>query len=462
MRRESGDLQTNALGELAVAAGGCFDEELEAAVLGAALLERKALPVVLEKLDAECFYAEGHRVVYGALRDLFAAGLPVDVLTVIDRLRTTGRLDEAGGVPGLARITSGVYSAAHLEYHCCILRQLALRRSAVRLLHGLLAQAAEAASDVYDLLLEGLQGFQKLVDGTEMLGSLHDMDEVMRLTLEAGRARRESATAGLTGVDTGLRQLNRLTGGWQPGTLVCTAARPGDGKTALDLFFARSAARSGVPVVVFSMEMGARELGDRLLLGVADIGADEWKAGTCTDGQMAEAARAAEELRGLPIRVDDTPYNSVDQLCVVAQSLHAKGQCGLVIVDYLQLLNVSRPGRTREQEVAECCRKLKALARKLDCPVIISSQLNRQSEGMPARMPELSHLRESGAIEQDSDMVVLLYRPERCRMRVYGERKLPTEGMLVAIVAKHRNGRTGELIFRHNPAMTRMCDWPDE
>lgn len=119
------------------------------------------------------------------------------------------------------------------------------------------------------------------------------------------------------------------------------------------------------------------------------------------------------------------------------------------------------PRRTREQEVAECCRKLKALARKLDCPVIISSQLNRQSEGMPARMPELSHLRESGAIEQDSDMVVLLYRPERCRMRVYGERKLPTEGMLVAIVAKHRNGRTGELIFRHNPAMTRMCDWPD-
>ena len=133
-----------------------------------------------------------------------------------------------------------------------------------------------------------------------------------------------------------------------------------------------------------------------------------------------------------------------------------------MIVDYLQLLNVSRPGRTREQEVAECCRKLKALARKLDCPVIISSQLNRQSEGMPARMPELSHLRESGAIEQDSDMVLLLYRPERCRMRVYGERKLPTEGMLVAIVAKHRNGRTGELIFRHNPAMTRMCDWPDE
>lgn len=207
------------------------------------------------------------------------------------------------------------------------------------------------------------------------------------------------------------------------------------------------------------MEMGARELGDRLLLGVADVDVDHWKAGGCTDSEMAEVDRAMEELRSLPIRVDDTPYNSVDQLCVVAKSLHAKGCCGLVVVDYLQLLDVAHPGRTREQEVAECCRKLKALARKLACPVIISSQLNRQSEGMPARVPELSHLRESGAIEQDSDMVLLLYRPERARMRVYGDRKLPTEGMVVAIVAKHRNGQTGEVIFRHNDSMTQMADW---
>ena len=453
MKRKDG------LDELALAAGGYADTELEMAVLGAAMLEQEALPVVLEMLDEACFADEGHRLIFGALRGLFADGAPVDFLTVTDRLRRSGRLEDAGGPHGVTRLLSGVFSAAHLEFHCRILKQLAVRRAALRLVYGLQAQVADTATDVYDVFVKGVQGFQRLLDGSEMVCNLHDMDEVMRLTLEAGLKRKVTAHNGLTGVDTGLTELNRITGGWQPGTLVCTAARPGDGKTALDLFFARAAARSGVPVVVFSMEMGARELGDRLLLGVADVNVDHWKAGGCTDSEMAEVDRAMEELRSLPIRVDDTPYNSVDQLCVVAKSLHAKGCCGLVVVDYLQLLDVAHPGRTREQEVAECCRKLKALARKLACPVIISSQLNRQSEGMPARVPELSHLRESGAIEQDSDMVLLLYRPERARMRVYGDRKLPTEGMVVAIVAKHRNGQTGEVIFRHNDSMTQMADW---
>lgn len=263
---------------------------------------------------------------------------------------------------------------------------------------------------------------------------------------------------GLTGVPTGLQRLNEMTGGWQPGNLIFTAARPADGKTALDLFFARQAAMAGVPVVFFTLEMTASELGERMVLAESSADPLRIRQGRLSPEEVEDVHRTAERMSALPVHVDDTPYINVDQLCVIAKSLRAKGLLGLLIVDYLQLLATVNPGRTREQEVAECSRKLKGLARSLGCPVIVSSQLNRQAEDR-AGSPELRHLRESGAIEQDADLVILLHRPERYHIRVDPDTGWSTRGMGIATVAKHRNGATGKVYYGYNPSMTKIGEF---
>ncbi len=263
----------------------------------------------------------------------------------------------------------------------------------------------------------------------------------------------------MTGVPTGLTELDEVTGGWQPGNLIYTAARPGDGKTAIDLFFARHAAKAGVPVVMFTLEMTAREVGDRWMLSECDIDPLAWKQGKLSEADMQEAARTAESMGSLPIHVDDTPGICIDEICLTAKSLYAKGQCGLVIVDYLQLCRAMEQGRIREQEVAECSRKLKALARTLRCPVIVSSQLNRQSEGRVAQVPRLADLRESGSIEQDADIVILLYHPKKAGLATDKETGYPTDGLGIAMLAKHRNGSASRICYAYNPSMTKMGDY---
>ena len=284
------------------------------------------------------------------------------------------------------------------------------------------------ACDVYDVLIDTQRELGALLEDSPLENHLHPMPEVMGDTVALVDRRQELAVNGLTGVPTGLQRLNEMTGGWQPGNLIFTAARPADGKTALDLFFARQAAMAGVPVVFFTLEMTASELGERMVLAESSADPLRIRQGRLSPEEVEDVRRTAERMSVLPVHVDDTPYINVDQLCVIAKSLRAKGLLGLLIVDYLQLLATVNPGRTREQEVAECSRKLKGLARSLGCPVIVSSQLNRQAEDR-AGSPELRHLRESGAIEQDADLVILLHRPERYHIRVYPDTGWSTRGM---------------------------------
>ena len=321
-----------------------------------------------------------------------------------------------------------------------------------------LAAANDMTCDVYDVLIDTQRELGALLEDSPLENHLHPMPEVMDDTVALVDRRQELAVNGLTGVPTGLQRLNEMTGGWQPGNLIFTAARPADGKTALDLFFARQAAMAGVPVVFFTLEMTASELGERMVLAESSADPLRIRQGRLSPEEVEDVHRTAERMSALPVHVDDTPYINVDQLCVIAKSLRAKGLLGLLIVDYLQLLATVNPGRTREQEVAECSRKLKGLARSLGCPVIVSSQLNRQAEDR-AGSPELRHLRESGAIEQDADLVILLHRPERYHIRVDPDTGWSTRGMGIATVAKHRNGATGKVYYGYNPSMTKIGEF---
>ena len=373
-----------------------YAEEIERAVLGACLLERTAQSTALKSLRAEMFYITAHRAVFEAISALYARGAAVDMLTVCEELRASGRLDEAGGPFAVAKLAGEVATSAHLEYHCTILFQYFLRRRLVEVLTRELAAANDMTCDVYDVLIGTQRELGALLDDSPLENHLHPMPEVMEDTVALVDRRQELMTAS--------------------------------------------------------------ELGERMVLAESRADPLRIRQGKLTAEEVEDVHRTAERMSALPVHVDDTPYINVDQLCVIAKSLRAKGELGLLIVDYLQLLATVNPGRTREQEVAECSRKLKGLARSLGCPVIVSSQLNRQAEDR-AGSPELRHLRESGAIEQDADLVILLHRPERYHIRVDPDTGCSTKGMGIATLAKHRNGATGKVYYGYNPSMTKIGEF---
>ena len=251
-----------------------------------------------------------------------------------------------------------------------------------------------------------------------------------------------------------------MTSGLQNGELTVIAARPSVGKTAFALHLARQAAMQGHAVTVYSLEMQGERLADRWLLSAGDINPYRWRTGIPNPHEVAEAHTTAAELARLPIHVDDSTSTSMDHVRSSARLLKSKGTCDLIIIDYLQLMTAQTDSRgNREQEVAQATRKAKLLAKELNVPVVLLSQLNRESENRPAGRPELAHLRESGAIEQDADVVMLLYRPALARVTTDRESGYPTEGLGVVIIAKQRNGETGNVYFRHNPEMTKITEY---
>ena len=267
---------------------------------------------------------------------------------------------------------------------------------------------------------------------------------------------------GMTGIPTGFDDLNRLTAGWQPGDLNIIAARPSVGKTAFALHLARVAATAGHHVAVYSLEMQCERLGDRWLLAAApDVDPQHLKSGMLDSAELRQVHEAGAELARLPTHVDDHPVTSMDRVRSSARLLQSRGKCDLVIVDYLQLCNMKteQKNRNREQEVAQASRKAKMLAKELNIPVLLLSQLNRESDGRPDHRPELRDLRESGAIEQDADMVMLLYRPALCGKATDKKSTYPSEGLGIVIVTKHRNGETDEMYFHYNSSLTKLEDY---
>lgn len=408
-------------------------EELENAVLGACMLEPAVTNEVIGVLKPEMFYRTENRLIFEAVQSLVKKGLKPDILMVTQELAAMGRLKEAGGPYNVTKKTSNLASSAHLWQHMAVLYEFYLRRSLLETLVRHSGEAGDLTQDIYEVLENVMTDVSKLMNGSPLEEHMKTLKEVMEKTCECVRDRVSRSVGGVTGIPTGIPELDRITGGWQPGNLIFTAGRPGMGKTQLGLKFALHAAERGYRVLFFTLEMMSEEVGERVLLMRQPLLYEKMKSGRVTSTEVDNLCGSAEEVCEYRMRVDDTPYMGIDALCAVARAEKMRHGVDLVIVDYLQLLGATpRSGRSREQEVAECSRRLKALARELGCPVIVSSQLNRQVEQTFDRRPELKHLRESGAIEQDADLVLMLYR---------GERGGDTRHCHL-IVAKNRHGET--------------------
>ena len=438
------------------------DDDLESVILGACLTETTAMVLVGDKLSPEMFYETKFGEIYSALLSMYHSGKAIDLVTVRAELASRGKLEAVGGTYELVRLAGRVASSAHLEYHVLILRQMYIRREMIAGLHTLLASAADESVDLSDALADLHRLAGHLESGAVSNNCLRDMERLMQDTLEQMDKRVENNRNGITGIPTGLRELDRLTAGWQQGDLNIIAARPSVGKTAFALHLALAAGRAGKHVLVNSLEMQGERLGDRWLCAqAANVDAGHLKTGLLDAGERQQALEAARLLSALPVYVDDNPKMSMDHIRSSALLQKSKGRCDLLIIDYLQLCEMKsgQKNRNREQEVAEASRKAKLIAKELDIPVILLCQLNRECEMRADKRPALSDLRESGAIEQDADVVMLLYRPALYGLTSEHRSKFPSEGLGMVILAKHRNGETGDVYFGHNPAMTKIGEY---
>lgn len=435
--------------------------EVEEAIIGACLIEQEALPLVADKLRPEMFYVVRHQLIFAAMMAMYQAGTKIDILTVKEELARRGTLEDAGGAYNVTLLSSKVASSAHIEYHIKIVHEKYLRREMILGLNKLLACSLDETIDIADTLVDAHNLLDRLEGEFGYNDTMRGMDALMTDTMKEAEARMAKSVNGVTGIPTGLADLDRMTSGWQNGELVVMAFRPSVGKTALALHLARSAAMAGRAVVVYSLEMQGERLADRWLAAASEISARHWRTGTASGQEMVEARAAAAELARLQIHVDDGSVVSMDHVRSSARLLQSQNACDLIIIDYLQLCDMTtgQNNRNREQEVAQATRKAKLLAKELNVPVILLSQLNRLAEGHIDRRPELSQLRESGAIEQDADVVMLLYRPALSRIVTDKESGYQTDGLGVVIVAKQRNGETGNAYFHHNPELTKITDY---
>ncbi|NDV66629.1 replicative DNA helicase [Bacteroides sp. 224] len=431
-----------------------FSVELEEVVLGALLIETHAMSRIDSMLHKEVFYKAEHQLIYEALEDMYSRAAPIDIITVVEELRSRGTLEEVGGAYYISRLSGQVASSAHLETHVHILREKYMRRSLMiggQLLH---IHAADETLDIQDTLMET----HRMLDGVEgtyvWKQNRRDFATLLQDADAQRKQRMKESRNGLTGIPTGLSTLDKMTSGFQRGDLVVLAARPSVGKTAMGLHIALSASRAGHKVVVYSIEMQGERLADRMITGQADIDPSKWRSGQLTKEELKKARKAIATLKKLSILVDDSPSMSIDHIRAGARMLCKKKQCDMIILDYLQLLDTrSASSRmNREQVVAQTTRQAKLLAKELNIPVLLLCQLNREPENQPGKIPALEHLRESGAIEQDADVVLLLYRPLLAGFKQDKNGK-STEGVGYVIVAKHRNGETGRVKFTHNKGM---------
>lgn len=437
---------------------------LEEAVLGAIMLDKDALPVVLDIIRSESFYSEGHQLIYKAMLRLFEKSHPVDLLTVTEELKKAGDLATVGGPFYLVELTNRVASAANIEFHARIISQKHIQRELITVSTKIIRDAYEDTTDVFQLLDDAEQGLfsitqQNLSRGYESMGTLAS---------RALKALEELAEKedGLTGVPTGFVDLDQLTSGWQPSDLIIVAARPGMGKTSFTLSLARNAALDfSKGVALFSLEMSNVQLVQRLISMEAEIPGSKLRSGQLEEYEWQQLHSAIEKMSEAPIFIDDTPGINVFELRAKCRRLKMQHDIQLVIIDYLQLMTGGPESKNgnREQEISQISRALKGLAKELSVPVIALSQLSRAVETRGgSKRPQLSDLRESGAIEQDADIVSFIYRPEYYQI-LEDEEGQSLKGISEIIIAKHRNGalKTVKLKFTDQFAKFGNLDDPN-
>lgn len=434
--------------------------DLEEAVLGALMLEKDALTSVIDILKVESFYKESHKVIFQAILDLFGESQPIDLLTVTTQLRKNGALEVAGGAFYITELTSKVTSASNIEYHARIITEQAIKRELIKISSEIQKDAFEETTDVFELL-DKMEQSLFAISEKNIRKNYSDMRSIMReaiLELEE----RKNQKDGLTGVPSGFTALDRVTSGWQKSDLVIIAARPAMGKTAFVLSVLRNAAVDhSKPVAIFSLEMSSVQLVNRLISSEAELDSEKIKKGTLADHEWAQLVHKTAKLSKAPLFVDDTPALSILELRAKCRKLKAQHDIQMVVIDYLQLMSGDTKGGgvgNREQEIASISRALKKIAKELSIPVIALSQLSRAVETRGGdKRPQLSDLRESGAIEQDADMVMFLYRPE-----YYGitedDGGGSTAGVGEVIIAKHRNGSLENVKLRFIGRYTKFTD----
>lgn len=437
--------------------------ELEEAVLGALMLEKDAIISVGDLLKADTFYKDAHQKIYKAIMNLSTKEEPIDILTVTEELKREGTLEEVGGPFYITQLTNRVASAAHIEFHARIIAQKHIQRELIRVSSDIQNQAFDDSIDVADLLDKAQQEVFDIAEGNIKKESAHIRplaDEVINQIVEAGKR-----PDGLSGVPSGFTALDRITSGWQKSDLVIIAARPSMGKTAFVLSMTRNmAVEHKAPIAIFSLEMGGDQLVKRMISSETELGSEKLRNGKLEDFEWEQLHVKIKDLVDAPIYVDDTPGLSIYELRSKCRRLKAKYDIGCVIIDYLQLMTAGSDMRgNREQEVSLISRQLKIIAKELNIPVIALSQLNRGVEQRTgdAKKPMLSDLRESGAIEQDADMVLFIHRPERYGITEDAEGN-SLIGIADIIIAKHRNGAVGEIQLRFRNQLARFMDLEGE
>ncbi|MBQ8702067.1 MAG: replicative DNA helicase [Prevotella sp.] len=432
--------------------------DIERAVLGALMIDSDAFSMISELLRPETFYEPRNQKIYHAIQTLSMDQKPVDIMTVTEQLRKEGTLEEVGGPAYIMELSSHVASSAHIEYHAHILTQKYTARQLITYSSQIQTSAFDETVDVDELMQSAESGLFELSQ-KNMRQDYTQIDPVIQQAVEIIQ-KAQSNTSGITGVSTGYTDLDDKTSGWQDSDLVIIAGRPAMGKTAFALSLAKNiAVDQKIPTAFFSLEMSNVQLVNRLLSNVCDISGKKILNGQLDDEEWKRLDRNLHSLMGSPLYVDDTPGMGIFELRTKARRLVREKGVKVIMIDYLQLMNANgtRFG-SRQEEVSTISRSLKGLAKELNIPILALSQLNRtvdNREGLEGKRPQLSDLRESGAIEQDADMVIFVHRPEY--YHIYNDdHGNDLRGMAQIIIAKHRKGATGDVLLNFRGEFTRF------
>ncbi len=438
--------------------------ELEQAVLGALMIDNDALSNSIELLKPESFYQTEHQKVFSAIEDLFNNTQPVDILTVTNLLKQKGDLKDVGGAAFVSKLTERVASAANIETHARIIAQKFIQRELIRISSSTIKDAYDDTTDVFDLLNAAERGLFEISEGN-IRKNYDKMSTLIRQALEQIEEIKNKED-GLSGIPSGFSDLDRVTSGWQKSDLIVLAARPGMGKTAFVLSMARNTAvQFNKPVAVFSLEMSSVQLVNRLISSESGIPADKLRKGNLEDHEWIQLNQQITSLSEAPLFIDDTPALTIFELRAKCRRLVRNNGVEMVIIDYLQLMHAGNSNKSgnREQEISTISRSLKSIAKELNIPIIALSQLSRAVETRGGdKRPMLSDLRESGAIEQDADIVCFIYRPD-----YYGFTEWPDtspgqdpdcQGQGEIIIAKHRNGSLENIRLRFISHLAKFTD----
>jgi replicative DNA helicase len=438
--------------------------ELEKAILGAILLEKEAIDIADQFLKPETFYLDSHQRIYKAIQALNSKNQPIDTLTVVQALKTAEELEMVGGPFYVTQLTNYVVSSANIETHCKIVRQKFIARECIRIAGTMVMLAYEDRTDIFDLISDHEQAIEVLTSGTMGNGATPmDAALVQSVTrLEEIRQQKDI----MTGIPSGFPAIDHITNGWQNSDLIILAARPAVGKTAFAQNMALNAAQDPfkpTPVLFYTLEMSTAQLTNRFLSCESEVWLEKISRGNMEDQDMKQLyAKGIQKLASAPIWIDDTASLNIIDLRARSRRMKAKHNIGLIIIDYLQLMSGTGEGN-REQEISRISRQLKILAKELQVPIIALSQLSRAVESRTGekKMPQLSDLRESGAIEQDADMVMFIYRPEYYdeNQNEMGE---STRGETHIKIAKHRSGAMGTIKLRADLAIQKFHSWDND